>query len=356
MSGVVGVAVVGYGYWGPNVARNFSAIGSAGDEGTSGEPGLAECCELRAICDPDPKRLTTARRIYPGCKMVGEFRDLLADDEIDAVAICTPVHTHYELALAALRAGKHVLVEKPLTSSVETAAELVEVSRTSGLVLQVDHTFVYSPPVLAIQEMIDEGSLGRLLYIDSTRINLGLFRSEVGVLWDLAVHDVSIINFLIGQRPVWISATGAAPYGEFENLAYITMMYPDELIAHVNVNWLSPVKLRSMVIGGSEQMVVYDDLAPSEKLRIYDKGVSINEGGMLRESDLVDYRLGSMTAPHIPRAEPLHRMCLDFISSIASSTSPRVDGEAGLAVVQIVAAAAESLRKNGERVVLPQVK
>lgn len=341
MSGSIGVAVLGYGYWGPNIARNFSAI----EEG----------CELRAICDPDPKRLATAKRIYPGCKMVQDYRDLLDDDEIDALAICTPVQTHYDIALAALRAGKHVLVEKPLTSSVETAKELVDLSASSRLTLQVDHTFVYSPPVVAIREMIDQGLLGKLLYIDSMRINLGLFRSEVGVLWDLAVHDVSIINYLIGQRPQWISATGVAPYGEFENLAYITMMYPDELVAHVNVNWLSPVKLRSMVIGGSEQMVVYDDLAPSEKLRIYDKGVTIHEDESVRQSNLVDYRLGSMTAPHIPRAEPLSQMREDFVAAIHSGRPPMVDGEAGLAVVQIIAAAAESLHKKGERVVLPPI-
>lgn len=332
------VAVLGFGYWGPNIARNLSAL---------------DGCELYAVCDPEPARLEAAKGLYPAIETMLDYRDLLDDGAVDAVAICTPVHTHFEIAKAAMLAGKHVLVEKPLTSSLESAEELVALAASKALTLQVDHTFVYSAPVQAIREMIDRGSLGDLLYIDSMRINLGLFRSQVGVLWDLAVHDVSIINHLIGQRPVWVSAAGAAPYGNFENLAYITLMYPNELIAHVNVNWLSPVKLRSMVIGGSEQMVVYDDLAPSEKIKIYDKGVSIIEDDPSQLSLLVDYRVGSMTAPHIARTEPLARMCADFVRSIESNEPPLVDGEAGLEVVRIVSAAAESLKKAGERIALP---
>jgi predicted dehydrogenase len=332
------VAVLGYGYWGPNVARNFSALSD---------------CELYAVCDPDPVRLEVAKGLYPAIECRTRYQDLLDDDAVDAIAICTPVHTHYEMAKASLLAGKHVLVEKPMTSSVKTSEELVHLAAVRGLTLQVDHTFVYSAPVQAIRGMIDSGSLGDVLYIDSMRINLGLFRSEVGVLWDLAVHDVSIINHLIGQRPIWVSASGAAPYGNFENLAYITLMYPNELIAHVNVNWLSPVKLRSMVIGGSAQMVVYDDLAPSEKLKIYDKGVSIIEDDPAQKNLLVDYRVGSMTAPHLARIEPLTEMCSDYIRAITTSEPPLVDGEAGLEVVRIVSAAAESLKKAGERITLP---
>lgn len=332
------VAVLGYGYWGPNVARNFAALSE---------------CELYAVCDPDPARLEIVKGLYPAIECMTRYQDVLDDDAVDAIAICTPVHTHYEIAKASLLAGKHVLVEKPMTSSVKTSEELVHLAAVGGLTLQVDHTFVYSAPVQAIRGMIDSGSLGDVLYIDSMRINLGLFRSQVGVLWDLAVHDVSIINYLIGQRPLWVSASGAAPYGNFENLAYITLMYPNELIAHVNVNWLSPVKLRSMVIGGSEQMVVYDDLAPSEKLKIYDKGVSIIEDDPAQKNLLVDYRVGSMTAPHIARTEPLAEMCADYIRAITTSEPPLVDGEAGLEVVRIVSAAAESLKKAGERVMLP---
>lgn len=331
------IAVIGYGYWGPNVARNFQAL---------------DGCELYAVCDPDAARLDAAKGLYPAVRTVLDARDLLNDASVDAVAICTPVHTHFELAHAAIRAGKHVLVEKPLTSSVESAQELVTLAESEGVTLQVDHTFVYSAPVQSIREMIDQGALGDLLYIDSMRINLGLFRSQVGVLWDLAVHDVSIINHLIGQRPIWVSASGAAPYGNFENLAYITLMYPNQLIAHVNVNWLSPVKLRSMVIGGSEQMVVYDDLAPSEKLKVYDKGVSIVEDPRAQQNMLVDYRLGSMTAPHVARTEPLAQMCGDFVRAIETGEAPLVDGRAGLEVVRIVSAAAESLKKAGERISL----
>lgn len=335
---MIGIAVVGYGYWGPNVARNF---------------GVQDGCELRAICDPNPKRLEAARRMHPGCRVTTDLADVLRDDEIHAIAVCTPVRDHYDVAWAALDSGRHVLVEKPLTSSVEKAEALVNLATARGLALQVDHTFVYSPPVRAIRGMIDRGELGNLHYLDSTRINLGLFRSEVGVLWDLAVHDVSIITHLVEKKPIWVSATGAAPYGRYENLAYVTMMYPDELIAHVNVNWLSPVKLRSTVIGGSNRMVVYDDLSPSEKIRIYDKGVSISGDDPVRESSLVDYRLGSMTAPHLEKAEPLERVCADFVRSIESGSPPLVDGLAGLEVVRIVAAAATSLRKGGERISLP---
>jgi len=335
MSGI-GVAVVGLGYWGPNVVRNFSA---------------RRDCELRALCDSDAARLAELGRTYPGCRLEGDYRSLLEARDVDAIAICTPVATHFELVSAALRAGKHVLVEKPLTDSSETAAQLVSLAASRKLVLQVDHTFVYSEPVRAIRRIIDAGELGRLLYLDSVRINLGLFRPDVNVIWDIGVHDVSIITHLLRRPPLWISAIGSAHYTKFESQAYITLKY-DSLLAHVHVNWLAPVKLRTTVIGGSKQMIVYEDLAPTEKLRIYDKGVTLSSQKENRARALVDYRVGNMFAPHLEKTEPLAEVCRDFIESIERGREPVSTGELGLSVVRILEAAQRSVRKNGDRISL----
>jgi predicted dehydrogenase len=338
---MIRVAVIGCGYWGPNLIRNFSSI---------------ESCELRVICDTDPAQLAPLERQYPGCRTETDPQAVFAASDVDAVAICTPVRTHYALAAAALDAGKHVLVEKPLSDSVDHAQKLVELAEQKGLVLQVDHTFVYNSAIRAVRKMVDDGYLGDLLYVDSVRVNLGLFRSDVSVLWDLAVHDVSIISHLIDAEPEWVTCVGTSPYGEFENLAYLTIMYPDSLIAHAHVNWLSPVKLRSTLIGGSSRMVHYDDLAPSEKIKVYDRGVTVN--GLLRDDDgtrkraLVDYRLGGMEAPYIEKVEPLEEVCLDFVRCCESGATPVVDGREGLSVVRILSAAAESIRKKGDRVSL----
>jgi len=334
---MTGVAVIGCGYWGPNVVRNFSAL---------------EGCELRAVCDLDQARLEPLAGLYPSVRRTTDVREILDAPDIDAVAICTPVHTHFPLASAALEADKHVLVEKPLTNSVESAQLLVDLARDKGRVLQVDHTFIYASPIATIQSMIQSGELGQLLYVDSVRINLGLFQRDVSVLWDLAAHDVSIITHLIDDDPLWVTATGSSHYGELENLAYVTMVYPEQLIAHIHVNWLAPVKLRSTLIGGSKRMIVYDDLAPSEKIKIYDKGVSLNADPLARERALVDYRVGSMWAPHIEKVEPLREVCRDFLGAIATGRAPRCDGQAGLAVVRVLEAAQQSIRKNGERISL----
>jgi predicted dehydrogenase len=333
---MVGVAVIGCGYWGPNVVRNFSSLAG---------------CELRYVCDLDDARIEPLRALYPAVSGVNDVAAVLDDPKVDAVAICTPIHTHALLAELALEAGKHVLVEKPLTHTVESAERLVAIAKTKDLVLQVDHTFTYSPAVQMIRAMLDEGQLGDLLYLDSVRINLGLFRSDVSVIWDLAAHDISIINHLVDSAPTSVSATGCSHYGELENLAYITLMYPESLIAHIHVNWLAPVKIRSTLVGGSKQMIVYDDLAPSEKVRVYDRGVSLNGGEQARERALVDYRLGSMIAPHIEKVEPLRAVCEDFIHAIENDCAPLSDGLAGLAVVRVLAAAEESIRKNGEPIV-----
>ena len=313
---------------------------------------LLDDCELRSICDRDPARLEQIRRRFPGARATTDPNALFADPDLDGVAICTPIESHFELASEALQAGKHVLVEKPLTASVETAEMLVAMAEELGLTLQVDHTFVYSGAVRKIREIIDRQELGDLLYFDSVRINLGLFQSSINVLWDLAPHDLSIMIHLIDRLPRWVSAIGTAHYGEHEDIAYLTMKFDDSLIAHLHVNWLAPVKLRSTLIGGSKRMIVYDDLAPSDKIRVYDKGVTANADPTSRNRILVDYRVGDMYAPHIDNTEPVKRVCQAFVDAIGHGIRPPTDGLAGLRVVRLLAAAQESIHKNGERIVL----
>jgi predicted dehydrogenase len=336
---VVRTAVVGCGYWGPNVIRNLSAHKRS---------------DLRAICDLDADRVAEIQRRYPAARGVTRFDDILRDPEIDAVAICTPVHTHHELASAALEAGKHVLVEKPLTHSAASAEALVRLAEARGRVLMVDHTFVYNGAVEKIKAIIDSGTIGEVLYFDSVRISLGLFQSDLNVVWDLAAHDVSIMNYLFDRDPLWVSAVGSTHFGALENLAYVTMKFEGSLIAHLHINWLAPVKLRSTLIGGSKQMIVYDDLAPSEKIRVYDKGVTLNGGETDRARALIDYRVGDMHAPYIDKSEPLERVCSDFLEACLKGTMPRSDGRAGLRVVRVLEAAQESIKQDGNRVFLPR--
>jgi predicted dehydrogenase len=334
---MTGVAVVGCGYWGPNVIRNFA--------------GLDEC-ELRAACDRNPERLADIHRRYPGVELHTDFDDVLADPRIDAVAICTPVRTHHALADAALRSGRHVLVEKPLTHSLETAERLVELAAVRGLTLMVDFPFVYSGAVQKIRTLIERQEIGELLYFDSVRVNLGLFQSDVNVIWDLAAHDLSIMTHLIGRMPRWVSATGSTHYGEHANLAYLTMKFDGSLLAHVHVNWLAPVKLRSTLIGGTKRMIVYDDLEPSEKVRVYEKGVTVGRSARDRAAALVDYRVGDVFLPHIEKTEPLKRVCRAFLESVARGTPPLTDGRMALEVVRVLEGAERSLARDGEHVAL----
>lgn len=336
---MIGIGVVGCGYWGPNVLRNFS---------------VQEDAEVRAICDLDPERLAKQGRLYPAPRATSDYSVLLDDDEIQAIAICTPVQTHYPLARAALEAGKHVMLEKPLTDSVESAESLVALAEERGLILHVDHTFVYTGAVQKIRSIISQGALGDMLYFDSVRINLGLFQSDVNVIWDLAPHDVSIMTYLIDADPLWVSANGIAHYGPLESQAYVVIRYPGSMIAHIHVNWLAPVKLRSTVIGGSKQMIVYDDLEPSEKVRIYDKGVILSDDPEKRTQAMVDYRTGDMFAPYIDKAEPLSRVCRAFLEAVESGKPTPTSGKEGLAVVRVLEAAQRSLRKNGERIHLAE--
>ena len=258
----LGVGVIGYGYWGPNLVRNFSN-------------GIST--HVVSICDLDPGKLATSQRLYPGVTTTSDFHDLLTNPAIDAIAIATPTRTHYDLALAALKAGKHVFVEKPLAPTAEQVRSLIDEANRRNLILMVDHTFLYTPAVQKIRELVHTGELGEIYYYDSIRSSLGLFQSDVNVIWDLAVHDISIINYIIKEKPVSVSATASRHVdGSPENMAHITLFFDSKCVAHVSVNWLSPIKVRQTFIGGSRTMIVYDDVEPTEKIKVYDKGIILN--------------------------------------------------------------------------------
>ena len=331
---MVSIGVIGYGYWGPNLVRNFLE---------------APNTKAVAVADISAERLRLAQRRFPGLKVTTDYRDLLVDPSIDAIAISTPVSTHYALALEVLQAGKHVLVEKPITTRSEEAVRLIEEAHRRNLVLMVDHTFVYTGAVRKIREFMDKGSLGDILYYDSTRVNLGLFQHDVDVIWDLAVHDLSIMEYILPETPVAISATGINHLsGATENIAYVTAFYDSSLIAHLNVNWLSPVKVRRTLIGGSKQMIVYDDIENSEKIKVYDKGVNVKNGSAeSRYKMLVSYRSGDMYAPQLDVTEALRVEAQHFADCIEHGLKPITDGQSGLRVVSILEAATKSMKNRG---------
>ena len=332
---MIGVGIVGYGYWGPNLVRNFSEI-----------PG----CSVVGISDLRPDRLALARARYPAAHVTADCEELFRDSRVDAVVIATPVSSHFPLALAALRAGKHVLVEKPFTATSEQALRLIDEADRASLVLAVDHTFVYTPAVRKIREIVSSGSLGQTYYYDSVRVNLGLFQHDVNVIWDLAVHDLSIMDYVLPARPVAVTATGLSHVsGKPENIAYLTLLFEENLIAHVHINWLAPVKLRRTLIGGSQKMIVYDDLEPSEKVKVYDKGITVTENGDAsgKYQMLVGYRAGDMWAPQIDVVEALGIELRHFLACIESGDAPVSDGLAGLRIVGILEAATASLRARG---------
>jgi len=335
---VINVGVIGYGYWGPNLVRNFADSNSA---------------RVIAVSDLDPSRLAVAARRYPGTEATLDHRQLLANPAIDAIAIATPVSSHFELAWQALSAGKHVLVEKPLTATSDQAARLIEFAAAKRRILMVDHTFVYTSAVRKIKELIENGEIGEVYYYDSVRINLGLFQHDVNVVWDLAVHDLSILDYVLAASPVAVSVTGMSHLaGGAENIAYLTLFFESSLLAHIHVNWLAPVKIRRTVIGGSSKMIVYDDLEGSEKLKLYDRGVQVSEDPEKLYQLRVNYRAGDMWAPHLDNAEALKLEVSEFIDSIASNRRPLTDGEAGMRVVQILEAATASLLARGKLVTL----
>lgn len=327
-----GVGVIGYGYWGPNLVRNFSQV-----EGT----------RVLGVCDLSAKRRAQVESVYPGIKTYENPSDLLAAPGVDAVCIATPVSTHFPLAMQALEAGKHVLVEKPITPSAAEAEKLIAEADKRGLTLMVDHTFCYTTVVRKIKELIEQGNLGQLFYYDSVRVNLGLFQHDVNVLWDLAVHDLSIMDFVLGRAPIKIAATGVASVpGQPESLAYLTCFFRDNLIAHFHVNWLAPVKIRKTLIGGSHKMIEWDDMELSEKLRVYDKGITMNSGADAYQLK-VGYRAGDMWAPHLPNTEALLVEARHFVECAQSGRKPVTDGAAGLRVVRILEAASKSVAQHG---------
>jgi predicted dehydrogenase len=329
----VRVGVVGYGYWGPNLARNMTETAGA---------------QVVAICDVDASRLETINLKYPAVRTTTECRELLEDDAIDAIVITTPVSTHYRLARAALLAGKHVLVEKPLAESVTECEELAALAEAHGLVLLVDHTFLYTGAVRKIKQMVDAGDLGDIYYVDSVRINLGLFQHDTNVIWDLAPHDVSILLHLLGDAPERVSALGASHLNEqVENIAYVTMQFPNNLLAHLHVNWLAPAKVRRTIIGGSKKMVVYDDMDMSEKVKVYDSGAAIRNDPDHIYRAMVEYRTGDMYAPKVEKVEALALECAHFVSCITEGTTPISGAELGTNVVRVLEAADYSLRMGG---------
>ncbi len=333
------IGVIGYGYWGPNLVRNFTA-----------------CPQTRvaAVADQDERRRAAVKQLYPWANTVRDAAELFADRSIDAVAIVTPMATHFPLAKAALEAGKHVLVEKPLAASAALARELTELAASRGLTLMVDHTFVFTGAVNKIKEYVQSGTLGRVLYFDSVRVNLGLFQPDSNVIWDLAPHDLSILDYVVGREPRWVSATGARHYGPNENLAYVTIGFDDEMMAHFHFNWIAPVKVRRILIGGTQRMLVYDDLEPSEKIKLYDHGVSVSSPpqGEGAYELLVSYRSGDVLAPKLDGTEALRRVVEEFAHAIRTGTPPRTDGAAGTRVVRLLEAAQTSLREAGKRVTL----
>ena len=330
---MITIGVIGYGYWGPNLVRNFAET-----------PGV----RVGFVTDMRAERLTAVVSRYPSVKTSTSAADLIADPGVDAVAIATPVSTHFELAMAALQAGKHVLVEKPLTSNADDARRLIDEAARRRLVLMVDHTFVYTGAVMKMRELARDGTLGDIYYYDSVRINLGLFQHDVDVLWDLAVHDLSIMDDVLDQQPVAVSATGLAHVkGEPENIAYMTMFFEGQLIAHVHANWLAPVKVRRTLLGGSKRMIVFDDLDASEKIKVYDKGISLNPSPENVYQMLVGYRTGDMWAPQLAVREALATEAAHFAECITRSMTPRTDGHAGLRVVRLLEAASRSMRGQG---------
>jgi predicted dehydrogenase len=328
--------VIGYGYWGPNVVRNLDLMDKA---------------EVVAVCDKSPTSRKRVQKAYPGVRVTSDSGELMTSKDLDAIAVITPVWTHYELTKAALEHGKHVFVEKPFTSTAAQAEELITLAAKKNLKIMVDHTFLFTGAVKKIRQLLKEGALGNLYYYDSTRVNLGLFQHDVNVIWDLAPHDLSIIDHLITESPEALVATGQTHLNGFEDVAFITLYFPNKIIAHINVNWLSPVKVRTTLIGGEKKMLVWNDLEVDEKIKIYDKGIDVtNQQGLYKM--LVNYRSGDMWSPQVEQIEALHDELAYFVDCIAHDKIPFNDGEAGLRIVKMLEAADQSLRKRGALVYL----
>jgi predicted dehydrogenase len=303
------------------------------------------------VSDLSSKKLELVQKRFPGVKTTSDYNELLKDPSVDAVAIATPVDTHFEIGMAALKAGKHVWLEKPMTETSVQARQLVEEADKRKKVLYVDHTFIYTGAVRKMQQLLSSGELGKVLYYDSIRVNLGLFQRDVNVISDLAVHDFSILDFLLHEHPVAVSASGTNHFpGTPENLAFITLFYDSGSIAHANVSWLAPVKVRTVLLGGSKKMIVYDDMEPSEKIKVYDKGVSFTEDPQQIQEMRVGYRTGDMWAPKLDGSEALKVGGEHFVDCIVNGRTPQTDGKLGLRVVELIEAATTSMRGRGESV------
>jgi len=333
---MLGIGVVGYGYWGPNIIRNFQSVRYG---------------SIRCICDSNARSLERAKAYHPEIRVTSDLDTLLSEPDIDAVAVITPVRTHYALAKRALLQGRHVFVEKPFTQSSAQAEELIDIAADRNLIIMVDHTFLFTPAVRKIKELMDDDVLGRLYYYDSMRVNLGLFHSDVNVIWDLAAHDLSIMQHLLPKNPEAVVAAGQRHVNGVEDVAYIMVYFPDNVIAHFNVNWLSPVKVRNTLIGGSKKMLVWNDLDADEKIKIYDKGIHTDDGEGLYEM-LVSYRMGDVWVPRLEQAEALKLETQYFIDCIEKAETPFNDGISGLRVVRMLEAANKSLKNRGGLVYL----
>jgi predicted dehydrogenase len=330
------LGVIGYGYWGPNLVRNFSELGG---------------CEVTAVADLDPEKLALVRRRHPAMRATAEVDEIVSDPAIDAVVIATPVRTHFPLAMEALRNGKDVWLEKPMAENAEQARRLVEEARRRDRLLHVDHTFVYTGAVRKMREIIAGGDLGDVLYYDATRVNLGLFQHDVNVISDLAVHDFAILDYLLGESPAAVTASGTNHFpGTPENLAHVTLFYDTGKIAHIGVNWLAPVKVRQVLVGGSKKMIVYDDLQPSEKVKVYDTGVSFATDPSQIHQMRVGYRTGDMYAPKLDGGEALGFAAEHFVRCVMTRRPTMTDGEAGLRIVEIIEAATDSMRARSRSV------
>jgi predicted dehydrogenase len=337
MTKPLNIGIIGCGYWGPNMARNFVENDSAA---------------LSWLCDANGQRLASLARRYPAARATDDYRQMLADEQLDAVVIATPVSTHYPIAKAALQAGKHVLIEKPFTAKAGEAEELIALADNKGLTLMVDHTFIYTGAVRKIKELVESGELGDLLYFDSVRINLGLFQNDINVVWDLAPHDLSIMDYLIDKVPVSVTATGSCHIEPgIENIAYVMLRFADDFIAHFHFNWLAPVKLRRALLAGSKKMIVYDDIEPTEKVRVYDKGVMVTRRDEQTDPEaayttLVSYRTGDVWVPKLDSTEALKAVSKEFIAAIREQRPPLTDGRAGLRVVRLLEAAQQSIKEG----------
>jgi predicted dehydrogenase len=330
---MVNVGVIGYGYWGPNMVRNFYANKDA---------------KVAWVCDLSKDRLALVEAGYPTVKTTTDHKDILKDSGVDAVVISTPVSAHFPLAQEALESGKNVLLEKPMTSTVEQSEKLVELAAKKKKTLMVDHTFLYTGAVRKMKDLVQSGELGDIYYFDSVRVNLGLFQHDVNVIWDLAPHDFSIMDYLLQKDPEMVSAVGMCHLGDLENIAYVTVQYPGNLLGHLHVNWLAPVKVRTTLIGGTKKMIVYDDNEPSEKIKIYDKGVGYSEKKEDVYKMLVQYRSGDMLAPKLEPTEALRLVSKEFTDSINENRKPLTDGVAGLRVVKLLESANESIKQKGK--------